>query len=134
MITHRVTPSGLRVHVAVTPHRVGIGDGTVHSPTQAPVLTARNVVVNASPRRGSARRAPWPPHVRRQRSMLRQPIATAVSALSAMFDIQRSRARSPKGVVCRVVTQPLLVQFLTRRTPNERLWASSGDTSSTRSV
>ena len=56
MITRRATLSGLRVHVTVTPHRVGIGDGTVHSPTQAPVLTTRNVVVNAPPRGGSARR------------------------------------------------------------------------------
>jgi len=33
--------------------------------------------------------------------MLRQRIETVYSALSAVIDVQRSRARSLKGVVCR---------------------------------
>jgi hypothetical protein len=34
--------------------------------------------------------------------MLRQRIETVFSALSAVFDVQRPRARSLKGMVCRI--------------------------------
>jgi hypothetical protein len=157
MITRQAKLLGLRLHVTVTPHgvldewllapaavhdsqvmpalfdqardRVGIGDGAFHNPAQAPVLTARNVVVYAPPRRDSTQCAPWPTHVRRQFSTLRQPIETVFSVLSTVFDIQRPRARSLKGVVCRISTrllaytlcflsQLLLVHFRTSLTPN----------------
>lgn len=157
MVTRAAKLFGLRLHVTITPtgiidewllapaavhdsqvmpalfdharDRVGIGDGAFHNPTQAPVLAARNVVVYAPPRRDSTQRAPWPTHVRRQFSTLRQPIETVFSVLSTVFDIQRPRARSLKGVVCRIstrllaytlcfLTQPLLVHFRTSLTPN----------------
>jgi hypothetical protein len=75
MITRQATLVELHAHITVTPrdvrdawllapaamhdrqvmpalfdqarHRVGIGDGAVHNPTQAPVLAMRNVVVDA---------------------------------------------------------------------------------------
>jgi hypothetical protein len=157
MVTRQAKLFGLRLHVTVTPQgvldewllapaavhdsqvmpalfdqasdRIGIADGAFHNPTQAPVLAERNVVVYAPPRRDSKQRPPWPQHVRRQFSTLRQPIETVFSVLSTVFDIQRPRARSLKGVVCRIstrllaytlcfLTDPLLVQFSTSLTPN----------------
>jgi hypothetical protein len=157
MVTRQAKLFGLRLHVTVTPqgvldewllapaavhdsqvmpalfdqatNRVGSGDGAFHNPTQAPAMAARNVVVYAPPRRDSKQREPWPKHVRRQFSTLRQPIETVFSVLSTVFDIQRPRARSLKGVVCRIstrllaytlcfLTQPLLVHSRTSPTPN----------------
>jgi hypothetical protein len=88
------------------------------------VLTTRDAMVDAPPRRDSALRAPWSPHIRRQFSMLRQRIETVFGVLSAVFDVQRPRARSLRGVVWCIstrllgstlccVTQLLLVRFRT---------------------
>jgi hypothetical protein len=109
--------------------RTGFGDGAFHNPTQAPVLAARDVVVYAPPRRDSKQVPPWPSHLRRLFSAVRQRVETTFSILTTVFDIERLAARSLKGVVCRIstrllaytlcfLTAPLLVPDGTIRTPN----------------
>lgn len=89
-----------------------------------PALAARGVVVYAPPRRDSKQVAPWPLELRWRFSAMRQGVETVLSVLSTVFDIQRPRARSFQGVVCRIstrilaytlciITQPLLAHFRT---------------------
>lgn len=143
MITHQATRTSRGVHDAwlLAPaalhdsrampvlfdqarDRVGIDGGAVHNPALASVLATHHVVVGAT-----AHSAPWLPHARCQFSMLCQRVETVFSVL---FDVERSGARSLKGVVCRIstrvlasalclVTQPLLVHLHTSQTPHERI-------------
>lgn len=135
MVTRRAKLFGLRLHLTVTPagvidewllapagvhdsqvmpvlvdqatDRTILGDGAYHNPTQAPVLAARDVVVYAPPRRDSRQHRPWPTHIRRQFSAVRQRIETTFSVLATVFAIQCPRARSLKGVVSRISTRLL---------------------------
>ena len=157
MVTRSAKLFGVRLHLTVTPaglidtwvlapaathdsqvlpalleqarDQVVYGDGAYHNPTAAPALAARDVVVYAPPRRDSRQVAPWPAALRRQFSGVRQRIETVLSTLSTVFDLQRPRARSFQGVVCRIstrilaytlcaLTQPLLGHFGLATTPN----------------
>lgn len=110
-------------------NRVVLGDGAYHNPTAQPVLEAHDVIVFAPPRRDAKAVAPWPDALRKQFSAVRQRIETVFSTLSTVFDFQRPRARSLKGVVSRIstrilaytlcfLTTPDLVPRFTTTTPN----------------
>jgi Transposase DDE domain len=108
---------------------VGLGDGAFHNPAVDPVLRERNVIIYAPPRRDTRSRPPWPEPVRRLLGRARRQIETAFSILTTVFDIERPRSRSLKGLVSRIstrllaynlcfITGPLLVQLSTKQTPN----------------
>lgn len=109
--------------------RVVLGDGAYHNPTVEPVLEAHDVVVFAPPRKDATAVVPWPASLRQQFSRVRQGVETCFSRLSTVFDIQRPRARSLKGIVSRVstrilaytlcfLTTPDIVPWFTNTTPN----------------
>lgn len=87
--------------------QLGYGDGAYHNPTAAPVLAKHNVTIVAPPRRDSRQQTPWSAKLRRQFSSVRQRVESVFSVLSTVFDIQRPRARSLPGVVCRISTRIL---------------------------
>lgn len=109
--------------------RVALGDGAYHNPVIDPVLRDRDVIVYAPPRRDNRKRPPWPAPVRRFVGRIRRRIETAFSVLATVFDVERPRSRSMKGLVSRISTRllaynlcfltgPLLVQLGTTTTPN----------------
>lgn len=109
--------------------RVVLGDGAYHNPTVEPVLEAHDIVVRAPPRRDAKAVEPWPHALRQQFSAVRQQVETVFSTLTTVFDVQRPRARSLKGVVSRIstrmlaytlcfLTTPDIVPRRTNRTPN----------------
>lgn len=108
---------------------IALGDGAYHNPAIDPVLREREVLVYAPPRQDTRKRAPWPQGVRRLLGRVRRQIETAFSILTTVFDIERPRSRSLKGLVSRIstrllaynlcfITGSLLVQLTTKQTPN----------------
>lgn len=101
-----------------------LGDGAYNNPTFEPLFSQRDVTVYSPPRRDNRSRTPWPQPVRRFIGRVRRRIETVFSVLTTVFDIERPRSRSLKGLVSRVctrllaynlcfLTQPLLVQLRT---------------------
>jgi hypothetical protein len=106
-----------------------LGDGAYNAPTFEPVLRKHDIEVYAPPRRDNRSRTPWPRPVRRFIGRIRRRIETVFSVLTTVFDIERPRSRSLKGLVSRISTRllaynlcfltgPLLVQLGTSQIPN----------------
>ena len=83
----------------------------------------------APPRRDAKEVRPWPRPLREHFSAVRQKVETVLRVLTTVFDLQRPRARSLKGVVCRIstriledtlcfLTTPDSVPRITTTTPN----------------
>ena len=102
--------------------RVVLGDGAYHNPTVEPVLEAHDVVVFAPPRKDATAVVPWPASLRQQFSRVRQGVETCFSRLSTVFDIQRPRARSLKGIASRVSTRILAYTLCFLTTPDIVPW------------
>jgi hypothetical protein len=146
MVTRAAKLFGLRVTVTVTPNgvidqwclapaavhdsqvmpvllddqadQVVLGDGAYHNPTAEPVLAAHDIQVFAPPRCNAKAVTPWPQALRRQFSAIRQRVETVFSTLTTVFDLQRPRARSLKGIVSRISTR-ILAYTLCFLTPTE---------------